>query len=138
MPFFAGETCIDVRNAEIFGKLGADNPRAQHEDVGIVMLHALMRGICVMAKAGTDAGNFVGGHRGAYTASADEDATLGIATQDAQADGFGEVRIIDRLRIGGADVLNLMATFLKIVDQESLEGEAGMIGANSYAHLLVR
>jgi hypothetical protein len=31
-----------------------------------------------------------------------------------------------------------MAALLKIADQESLEVEAGMIGANSDAHLLVR
>jgi hypothetical protein len=138
MPFFAGETCVDVSDTKILGKLRTNDARAQYEDVGVVMLHALMGGVCVMAKAGTDSRNFIGGHRRSYTASADQDATLRIAAKHAQADGLGEVRVIDRLRVGGADVLKLMAALLKIADQESLEVEAGMIGANSDAHLLVR
>ena len=62
MPLFAGETCVDVCNAEIFGQLRADDARTKHQDVGVVVFHALVGGICVMAEPGAYSGNLVGGH----------------------------------------------------------------------------
>src|SRR6202789_3118876 len=55
---------------------GADDARAEDNYVHIVVFHALMRGVSVMAHAGADAGNFVGGNADAYAGAADEDAFL--------------------------------------------------------------
>src|SRR6266851_9751209 len=89
-----------------------------------------------MAEPGPDARNLVGGHGGAYAAAADQNAAFGVATQNAEAHSLGKVRVVDRLSTVGSNVLKLMTAFLEIINQEFLEFEAGMIGANSNAHVL--
>src|SRR3972149_5397851 len=52
----------------------ADAARAQAEHVHIVVLHALARGVRVVAEGGADAAHLVRGDAGADAAAADDDA----------------------------------------------------------------
>src|SRR5689334_8018196 len=91
----AVEPCPEERPHELAGKLGADDLGTQTENVHIVVLYPLVRGVRVMADRGADSGELAGGDGGTDTGAADEDAALRPAVQDRLADLAGLVRIID-------------------------------------------
>jgi len=74
---------------DVLSELLGNDPRSHDQDVHVVMLDALMAGVGVMADAGADAFDFVGGHADSDTAAADEDAALGAAIEHGAADQFG-------------------------------------------------
>src|SRR4051794_31896780 len=82
-----------------------DDLGAEAEDVHVVVLHALVRGVDVVAYRRADPGDLAGGDARADTGAADEDAALGIAAQDRLADLPRLVRVVDPRRVGvGAEV----------------------------------
>ena len=98
MTLFAGEAGGQEGLYQLVGEFQSDDACAQAEDVHVVMFHALMRRVSVVAHAGADANHFIGGNGGAYAAAADEDAALAAARLQGFTDGAGVVRIIVRLR----------------------------------------
>ena len=60
------------------------------------MFDALAGRIRIVTNARPDAGNFVGRHRSAHPAAADEQCALAFALDNCFADGFGKIRIIHR------------------------------------------
>src|SRR5262245_56605117 len=55
VPFFIGETSTQECLHQIFGKLRADDARTEDQNVHVVMLHALMRRIRIVADRGANA-----------------------------------------------------------------------------------
>src|SRR5215472_2392852 len=121
--------------AQVLGQLNSDDARAQDQHVDVVMLHALMRGVAVMADPGADSRNLVGGYRSAYTASAEDDAAIAFAGEKALGYFLREVGIIDRRSATGARIFHRISVLTQEIDQGLLEFEAGVIGANGYAHV---
>ncbi|MDQ1273710.1 MAG: hypothetical protein QG663_1586 [Thermodesulfobacteriota bacterium] len=73
-----------------------DGRTAQHEHVSVVVLHALVCRVRVMAQAGADTADFIGRHRCTHAATANHDASLGFLAENHFANGLGEIRIIYR------------------------------------------
>ncbi len=89
---------------------GADDARAQHDHVHVVVLHALVCGVGIVAHAGANAGNLVGRDADAHARAADENAARGFAALDGQADALGKVGIVVlRLDFECAQVEDFMA-----------------------------
>ena len=63
------------------------------------MLYPLVRRIHVVADSRADPGQLAGGDRRSHARAADEDPTLGIASENGLADGAGLLRIVDPLGI---------------------------------------
>ena len=102
--FGVDEVCADEGVDALEGEGGADDARAEDEDVHVVVFDALVGGVSVMAHAGADAGNFVGGDADADAGAADEDAALGVAVLDGEADFFGKVGIVSRARFVSSEI----------------------------------
>jgi len=51
MAVFAGKGLLRKSEYQVFGRVGLYNPRTKHEDVHVVMFHALGRGVTVVTKA---------------------------------------------------------------------------------------
>src|ERR1700743_1517557 len=133
--FVCDEFCAEERVGQLIGKCGPDDARAEHDDVHVVMFHALMRGIGVMAHAGADAGNLVGGDAYSNSRSADEDALLGNAGKNGIANLFGEVRIIVGLiTVECAKIDNLMAFCSQVCAHVLFEREACVVGGDNELH----
>src|SRR5262249_26547419 len=134
MPRLAGKTSVEKEDAQVLGQLRPNHAGAQHEHVQVVVLNALVGGVSVMAKAGADAGNLVGGDRGADAAAADQDAALRFALQHAQRDSLSVVRIIHRPGAVRADVDEFVAELAQVGYQQGLQFEAGMVRADGDLH----
>src|SRR5262249_14060289 len=94
-----------------------------------------MRGVTVMAQAGADAGDLVGGHGSADAAAANQNAAFTLAAQQAERNRFSEVRVIDRLGAVGTGVVDLMPPEPQMIGQDLLQVVAGMIGTDGDAHV---
>src|SRR3954462_11457668 len=101
----AVECCVQKRRDQLARKRRADDLGAETEDVHVVVLHALMGAVAVVADRCADARELAGGDRGADTGPADEHGTLRVAALDRLADLAGLVGVVDPHRVGvGAQV----------------------------------
>src|SRR5579871_2468555 len=65
VTLFVGKFGVAICFDKFLGQCDTDNARAQHEHVHLIVLHALMRGISIVAEAGADSRQLVGGYRSA-------------------------------------------------------------------------
>ena len=70
------------------------------------MLYALVRRVRVVAQAGANAWELVGGHGGTDTASADQDGALHAPVENCIGNRFGKIRIVDRGRVASAQIFH--------------------------------
>ncbi len=103
--------------------------------VHIVVLHALVCRIGVVAHAGADAGNLVGRHADTDARAADQNAPLGHALLDGVSNLFGKVRIIVGLiAVVGAQIDDLMSLPGQVGADIFLQWESGVVGADDELH----
>ena len=83
-------------NASTSSKASAEshNPRAQHQHVHIVVLHALVRRISVVAHPRANAGNLVRRHAHAHARPANQNAAWRLAALDRLAHPLRKIGII--------------------------------------------
>lgn len=96
----------------------ADYPRAEDQNVHVVMFHSLVGGVRVMTEAGADTGQLVGRDRGSYAAATDEDSAIGAPLLQGHADGFGVIGIIHRRRAMCANVEHLLSSIAQVSGQD--------------------
>ncbi len=97
VPLGVGEPRAEKRRDQRFGESRADHPRAEHEDVGVIVKHALRRRVRVVTESGADAWQLVGGDAGADAAAADDQPAIGPAVEYRASDRLGVVGIVDGL-----------------------------------------
>src|SRR5579875_822539 len=112
----------------------SDHAPAHHQNIHIIVFDALVRGICVVAKAGADAGNLIGRHRRPHPAAADEYAPVGAPFDHSQTHGFGKVGIIDGILAVGAYVENLVAQVAHKMGQILLQIKSCVVGTENNLH----
>ena len=137
MARFTAERRGQERERALERGLRPDDPRAQGQDVHVVVLDALVRGIRVVADRRADAAHLVGGHARPDPGAADEDPALRRAALDRLAEALREVRVIvGRVRAVAPEVAELMAqpSGLEPADEVILEGGPGMVGGECDAH----
>src|SRR5216684_5460648 len=134
VAFFVCEFCAEERFYEILGQHWADDPRAEHQHIDVVVLHTLMRGIGIVTHAGTDTGQFVGGDAGADATAADEHAALGLVVEDRAADRFREIGIVRRVLVEGADVEHFVAQRAQQIARGYFQLKSRVVRANHDFH----
>src|SRR5579863_7472607 len=109
----------------------ADDSRAQHQHVHVIVLHALVRGVGVMTDAGAHAGNFICRDAHAHARSTDDDAARSHTRFDSLAHLLAEVGVIVfRLADKSSQVDDLMASGGKVFAQLFFERKPGVIRCN--------
>jgi hypothetical protein len=104
----AATSAIQADEAE--GEPFADDPGAEAEDVGVVVLDGPVVGVDVVAEGGVDAGEPGGGDAGAGAGAGDQDAAVGAVGavgEDDGVDGLGAVRDVEGVGGKGAEVLDV-------------------------------
>lgn len=98
---------------QFFGKLDADDARTENENIHIVMLDALMRGVCVMCKAGANAGEFVRGYGSSHAAATNQNAAIDARLANGEANCFGVVGIIHWIGAIRSEIGDVMSQCLE-------------------------
>ena len=129
-----GEFGGQIGPDNILGQLFAHDPRTHHQHIPVVVLDALMPGVRIVADAGANADQFIGGHAGANAAAANQHAAFGAAVQNSAADGFGKIRIVRRILVECADVQNFVSQGAQKVPHGIFQLETCVIGTNDDFH----
>ena len=94
---------------DLVGEAGGDDPAAQREHVGVVVLARQPGRVEVVAERRADAGHLVGGDLLALAAPAEHDAAVGLAADDAPRHVGADRRVVDRRLAVGPEVVDIMA-----------------------------
>ena len=134
MPFFRRVPSAYKRLDQFVGQRNTDDPAAQNQDVHVIVLDTLVRGIDVVADGGAHALYLVRGDRSADTTAADQHSALGPTVGHRSSDRFGVIRIVDRCRRVGPHVDDFVSIVAEQFGYFLLERKARVIGANHDAH----
>lgn len=119
---------------QLLGDGGADDLRAQRDNLHVVVLDALVGGVQIVADRGTDAAHLVAGDGGAHARAAEHDAALGFAREDGGRDLARHVGEVHGSGVVGAAVDQGMALTAQRVQQLNFERIAGVVGADGKNH----
>ncbi len=108
MASVSRKTCFQEGPHQFGGGILADNPPAQAEYVGVVMLHGLMSRVVVVGQYSPYPGQFVGGDRRSGARPAYDDAPLGFAGYHRFPYRGGVVRIVHRVGRVGSEIDEVM------------------------------
>jgi len=137
MARLAGERGPEEGDRALECRFGSDHPGPERQHVHVVVLHTLMRRVCVVADRRPDAGHLVCRDGRTDPGSADEDAAVRLAGLDGVAQPLREVGVvIGGIRAIPTKVDQLMAEIgdRQPGEQLRLEGGSGMIGGEGDAH----
>jgi hypothetical protein len=112
----------------------AHHPRAEHKYIHIIVFHALVCRIFVMAEARPDAGNLVCGDAGSNAASANEDTPIRRSIQQLPGDDLGVIRVVDRVFGVGSGVVDLVAKVADMLGQKCLQLDTCVIAGDNDLH----
>src|SRR6185437_14130547 len=138
MAFLASKTGIQEMGAKILGQFRPDHASAEDKDVHIVMLHALMCGISIMAKTGPNAGKFVGSHGRTHAATANQDTAFAVALHDVECQSLSEIGIVYRVCAVRSQVIHRVPLLTQEVSEQLFQLKTGMIGCNGDLHFLLQ
>lgn len=117
---------------EVAHELRADDLRSEAENIGVIVLDALVSRVDIVRKGSPDPTDLVGGHGGPYPCSANKDAPLGLTIQDQARQFPGHVGEIDRLIGICADIYDLMPKLPKAGNDACFTRVTCMIGPNHH------
>ena len=94
MPLGAAEFGAE----EIFHALPRDcdphGAASQAEYIHVVVLHALARGLVIVAKSGTHSDDFISSHRRAHSAAAYQNATVNLSSRYGASERDCKIRLV--------------------------------------------
>ncbi len=130
----AEEGCGEERLDARFGHFDADQPAAERDHIGVIMLarqpgRERLRHQC--AAAGRVA---VGGDRNADSRAAQGDPEIGAAGGDLLGELVAIIGIIDRFDALGAEIVDLMSALAEPLTEQGFEIDGGMVGSNGDPH----
>src|ERR1035437_848950 len=128
------ELRFEVCRQDLLGDPYADDPGAHANHVDIVVLHALVRRVYVMAERRTDAIHLVRGDAGPNSGSAHHDSPHCPACCHLGAHGGRDIRKIARPRRVRAAILHTMSPRLEGRDKRPLHGKARVIRTDEQLH----
>ncbi len=136
MTLFSVEPCREKRAHEVRGEARADNLGAEAEDVHVVVLDALVRGVDVVTDRCPDADDLARGHRSADTGTADEDAALGLPVLERGAELGSLVGVVDPHRGGvGAEIDDLVSRLPQRLEDRLAQADSAMVERHGNFHV---
>src|SRR6266404_4572952 len=129
-----GEFRAQKRFHQILRQHDSYYARTEHQHVDVVVLHALMRRISVMAHAGADARDLVGRHAGAHSAAAYKQAARWSTRKPSAAYGLREIRIVGGIFVECANIQHFVTQRPQQIADINLQLKTSVIGANHQFH----
>jgi hypothetical protein len=129
VPFLAREFGGKEGSDEFACDGDANDSRTENEDVHMIVLDPLVRGIRVSHIPGPDSNNLVGRNRSSDPTAANQDASVSFASNNGQPDLKSEVGIVRRLAIESSEIGNRMPEGSNLLDEDGFEIKARMVGS---------
>jgi hypothetical protein len=113
---------------------GTDDARSQNQYIHIVVFHALVSGISIVAYRCANPGHFIGRDTNADSRAADQDAPLRQRCHKRPTDRCSEIRIVRWLSVVGAEVRDIVTKPSNVPDYFLLESETRMVRSDCDLH----
>src|SRR5579859_2227219 len=97
VPLLVRELCSHKRPYQILRQFDTDDALAEHQNVDVVVLDALMCRVRVVTHAAADPGHFVDRYTRSHTTAANQHAAFRFAVQYRPPQGFRKIRIVRRV-----------------------------------------
>ena len=136
MTLLAGETGLQEDGHDLLGERRADDPAADHNNVGVIVFDCLMGRVSVVGERRTDSLDLVGGYGGSRPRSAYQYAAIGSILSHCSSDRGRIVGVVDRRRRVRPHVEEGIALICNQFGQVFLELEPSVVGSNSNSHVL--
>jgi hypothetical protein len=99
------------------------------------MLDALVRGVMIVAQTSANAFEFVGRHRDAHAAAANQKTALGLSRTNIFGHEHSVIRVVVRLiGLKRTDIMDRMTELLHKLDQHAFHFKTGVIRTNGNSH----
>lgn len=134
MTIFARECRAKKDRNKVTGKCGPYDAGAETQDVHVVVLHRLPRGVAVMTDGRAHAGEFVRGDSDAGAAAAHDEAAVHTPIAQRRRDRFSAVGIINGSGRVGSEIEDVMPLRQQRGRKIALHFEAGVVGSNCNTH----
>jgi len=134
MTLLARELGGKKNSNDVTGKRRPYDAGTEAEDVHVVVLHRLPRGITVVADGRAHAGKLVRGNRHAGTAAAYDEAAVYTSIAQRRRDRFGTVGIINGSGGVGSEIEHVMPLGFQRGRKIALHPEAGMVRSDGNTH----
>jgi hypothetical protein len=131
----AGEGCAEESLDHFDGLRAVDDASTEGQNVGVIVFAGELGGVDIVGECGADAGNFVGRDGNTDTGATNGDAEFILVRDDALADGFAVVGIIDGFFGPGTEVVDGVAGILQELANRFFDWKSGVIGAEGNAWL---
>ena len=120
---------------DLEGQLRADDSATDAQDVHVVVLDTLVRGVGVVTDGRSDTGNLVGRDADAHATAADQDSSIGLAPHELARDGDCEIWVITAVFRVGSAIDQLGDKGPKPLGNRRFQGETGVVAAEGESHL---
>lgn len=135
MAFLPGEAGGQEYSHDIEHQFCSDYTGSKTQDIHVIVLNSLVRGVGVMAHAGTDTAYLVCRDRDADTAAAYQQPTITSSAHHLLRNRDGIVGVIIRLgRIMCSQVGDFVSKSAKFCNGDIVERNTSMVCAHSYLH----
>jgi len=134
MTRFAGELSSKKDSDEVTCKCRPYDAGTETEDVHVVVLHCLTRGVAVVADRRAHAGKLVRGNRHAGTAAAYDESAVDTPIAKRRRDRFSAVGIINGSRRVSSEIEDVMSLGPQRGRKIVLHFEAGVVRSNGNTH----
>jgi hypothetical protein len=135
MAVLTREARLEESRHQFLGESSADHPGSQAEDVHVVVLDHLVRGVGVVGNRGPDAGQLVGGDRGPGAGTADDDPAIGATVEDRLGHRRGVVGVVHGFGGMGAEVIDRVTRLGEPRREVILHGITGVIRPECDSHI---
>ena len=119
---------------DLVGQPASDDPAAEREDVGVVVLPGQPGGIEIVAECGTGPRYLVGGHLLPLAAAADDDAAIRALAHDRARDRGANLRIVHRIAAVCPEVVDRVPEPGQHRHEMLFQRKSGMVRADRDLH----
>src|ERR1019366_1343912 len=135
MALFVGKFRCHESSYQVEGQFLADDALSKAKDIHVVVFHALVGGVVVVAKPGANSVHLVRRHRSPHPTPTDQDASFAALIQHSCSKLDRAVRIMIRhIAVVRAEIDDLVAELLQFGDHDFVQGDPGVVGGNSNSH----
>src|SRR5262245_39875590 len=135
VPLSSVELRFQKRSYQLTGQFFPDHSGADAEDVHVVVLDSLVRGVRVVADRGPDTSELAGRDRGADSRAADEDTAISAPVLDRLADLGRLVGVVDlRLRRVRSEVDHLVSQSLDFLEHARAQLDPAVVERDRNSH----
>lgn len=136
MTLLTRKTGSNEGSNELPRELSTDDPRAQAQNIDVIMFNSLVCGIGIVAKSSPHAFHLISSDTSSHAAATNENCPCNLALLDCLSNRASDIRIIRRLLIVHPEIENIQTSGLEEGFHVLLEEKSRVVRSHGYFHFI--